>query len=204
MERYFFPPPIEALRETLKKLPGIGPRSALRLVQHLMRHPALLEGLAGALTQVAAEVDACPACGFWKEKGQPLCPICTDPRRDEPALCVVREVSDLIAIEQAGAFRGHYHILGGVLDPLSGISEKDLRLNELWGRLREGTYQEVILALGTSPEAETTAYYIVRALSDWPGRVTRFASGIPVGTDLSYVDTLTLVRSLRNRQPFQV
>lgn len=117
---------------------------------------------------------------------------------------MVREVSDLIAIEQAGAFRGYYHILGGVLDPLSGISEKDLRLNELWTRLREGTYQEVILALGTSPEAETTAYYIVRALSDWPGRVTRFASGIPVGTDLSYVDTLTLVRSLRNRQPFQV
>ena len=204
MERYVFPPPIEALRETLKKLPGIGPRSALRLVQHLMRHPELLTSLAGALSEVAAEVDACPACGFWKEKSQPLCPICTDPRRDEPALCVVREVSDLIAIEQAGAFRGHYHVLGGVLDPLAGISEKDLRLNDLWRRLREGTYQEVILALGTSPEAETTAYYIVRALSDWPGKVTRFPSGIPVGTDLSYVDTLTLVRSLRNRQPFQV
>ncbi len=204
MERLFFPQPIEALRETLKKLPGIGPRSALRLVQYLMRQPALIESLAANLAQVAEEVDTCPACGFWKEKSQPLCLICADPRREEPALCVVRDVTDLIAIEQVGVFRGHYHVLGGVLDPLAGIGEKDLRLESLWKRLREGPYQEVILALGTSPEAETTAYYIVRALSDWHGKVTRFASGIPVGTDLAYVDALTLVRSLRERQPFQI
>ncbi len=204
MERLFFPKPIEALREVLKKLPGIGPRSALRLVQYLMRQPSLMGTLSTALSQVAKEVDTCPECGFWKEKSEPLCPICADPRRDEPVLCVVREVTDLIAVEQAGIFRGHYHVLGGVLDPLSGIGEKDLRLETLWRRLRQNTYQEVILALGTSPEAETTAYYIVRSLSDWNGKVTRLSSGIPVGTDLAYVDALTLARCLRDRQSFQV
>ena len=204
MQRLFLPEPIEGLREVLKKLPGIGPRSALRLVQYLMRHPTLIEALSEALSRAAEEVDTCPECGFWKEKTRPLCPICADPRREEPTLCVVRDITDLIAIEQAGVFRGYYHVLGGVLDPLSGIGEKDLRLDELWRRLRQNTYQELILALGTSPEAETTAYYIVRSLSDWNGKITRLASGIPVGTDLAYVDTLTLVRCLRDRQSFQV
>ncbi len=204
MERIFFPQAVEALREVLRKLPGIGPRSALRLVQYLMRQPTLMGSLSEGLSRVAQEVDTCPECGFWKDKSAPLCPICADPRREDPVLCVIREVSDLIAIEQAGAYRGHYHVLGGVLDPLSGVGEKDLRLEALWRRLNRGTYQEVLLALGTSPEAETTAYYIVRSLSDWNGKITRLSSGIPVGTDLTYVDALTLARCLRDRQPFQI
>ncbi len=204
MERTFLPSPVEALREVLQKLPGIGPRSALRLVQHLMRHPAQIQALANTLVAVAEEVDACPECGFWKEKQQTVCTLCRDAHRVEPILCVIREVADLIAIEQVGIFQGHYHILGGVLDPLAGISEKDLRLEALWQRLRSGRYQELILALGHTPEAETTAYYVARALADWPGRITRFASGIPMGTDLAYVDGLTLARSLRDRQVFQI
>lgn len=198
------PAPVEALRELLEKLPGIGPRSALRILQSLLRQPTLQVQLAEALTQVVEKVAPCTYCGFWAEGPQPVCAICADPARDEPILCVVKEAGDVLAIERSQAFRGRYHVLGGVLDPLAGIQEKDLRLAPLWDRLRRDGYQEVILALGTSPEAETTAYYIARQLADWPGRITRFASGIPVGSDLEYVDPLTLSRSLRERQPFSV
>jgi len=198
------PAPVEALREVLEKLPGIGPRSALRILQALLRQPTLQVQLVEALTQVVEQVAPCTYCGFWAEGPQPVCAICADPERDEPILCVVKEAGDVLAIERSQAFRGRYHVLGGVLDPLAGIHEKDLRLAQLWDRLRREGYQEVILALGTSPEAETTAYYIARQLADWPGRITRFASGIPVGSDLEYVDPLTLSRSLRERQPFSV
>lgn len=167
-----------------------------------MRHPTERKSLLEALRAVDKHVDTCPECGFWKVQVAPVCPLCSDPSREERVLCVVRDVNDILAIEKSQAFRGHYHVLGGVLDPLAGVLEKDLRLDPLWRRLRSGTYQEVILALGTSPEAETTAYYLAQALADWSGKVTRFASGIPFGTDLEYVDVLTLARAVRERQSF--
>lgn len=166
-----------------------------------MKHSDKRKALLSALEKVDHQVDTCPECGFWKEQAAPLCPLCSDPNREANALCIVRDVNDILAIEKSQAFRGKYHVLGGVLDPLAGVFEKDLRLDPLWKRLRSGSYQEVILALGTSPEAETTAYYIAQALADWPGKVTRLASGVPFGTDLEYTDVLTLARAVRERQP---
>ncbi|MCX7606792.1 MAG: recombination mediator RecR [Bacteroidia bacterium] len=198
------PPSLASLKEALERLPGIGPRSALRLIQAFLRKPELLQSVLGSLQQVQTSVRMCRRCGFWAESDGGLCIICTDAGREEPVLCVVKEPSDILAIERSQAFRGQYHVLGGVLDPLSGVQEKDLRLKELWQRIRTEGYEEVVLALGTSPEAETTTYYIARHLADWPGRITRFASGIPVGSDLEYVDPLTLSRSLRERQPIHV
>lgn len=197
------PPSLQALLEVLQRLPGIGPRSALRIAQAILKKPDLLHRMVEALYNVQQQIRTCSSCGFWTE-GEGLCVICSDPNRTEAALCVVKDASDVLAIEKSQAFRGHYHVLGGVLDPLAGVGEKDLRFAQLWERVRSGVYEEVILALGTSPEAETTAYYIARQLADWHGRVTRFASGIPVGSDLEYVDPLTLSRSLRERQPLSI
>lgn len=196
------PPTLSTLQEALEKLPGIGPRSSMRILQALLKKPELYRSLLESLANVQEKIRSCTQCGFWTE--EEVCRFCADPRRTEATLCVVKDVSDVLAIERSQAFSGRYHVLGGVLDPLSGIGEKDLRLQSLWERLRSEHFQEVILALGTSPEAETTAYYIARHLADWPLRVTRFASGIPVGSDLEYVDPLTLSRSLRERQPLQV
>ncbi len=196
------PPSLRQLKEALERLPGIGPRSALRLVQALLKKPELLQALWESLGEVAQQVRSCVRCGFWAQ--EELCSLCQDPTRTEPALCVVKEPADVLAIERSQAFRGQYHVLGGVLDPLAGIGEEQLRLASLWQRLRHEGYQELILALGTSPEAETTAYYLARQLADWPGRITRFASGIPVGSDLEYVDPLTLARSLRERLPLSL
>ncbi|MCS7297927.1 MAG: recombination mediator RecR [Bacteroidia bacterium] len=193
------PPSLQSLLKTLERLPGIGPRSALRIVQALLRRSDLLLQLHQAIGAVVESIYSCPVCGFWVEKEKP-CQLCEDPRRTDPVLCIVKEVADVLAIERSQAFNGRYHILGGVLDPLAGVGEKDLRLAELWQRLQRENYEEVIIALGTSPEAETTAYYMARRLADWHGRLTRFASGIPVGSELSYVDPLTLSRSLRERQ----
>ncbi len=201
MER-LLPPTLLALKEALEQLPGIGPRSALRILQHLLKKPDLLTRLTDTLGTVATHIHPCPKCGFWTEAE--LCEICADPHRTEPILCVVKDVSDVLALERSQAFRGQYHLLGGVLDPLAGVGEKDLRLSELWNRIRTEGFEEVILALGTSPEAETTAYYIARHLADWPGKVTRFASGIPVGSELEYIDPLTLSRSLRERLPISL
>jgi len=197
------PPPLRELLNALEKLPGIGPRSAMRIAQFLLKKPDSLAEIQAALGAVAQTIRSCPVCGFWTDKSD-ACDLCTDDDRSEPALCVVKEPSDVLAIERSQAFRGRYHVLGGVLDPLSGVGEKDLRLAQLWERLRHESYEELILALGTSPEAETTAYYIARQLADWHGRITRFASGIPVGSDLEYIDPLTLSRSLRERQPLTI
>ncbi|MCS7162495.1 MAG: recombination mediator RecR [Bacteroidia bacterium] len=192
------PSSVRSLQAVLQKLPGIGARSALRILQALLRKENLLSELAEALAAVQTQVRPCLRCGFWAEAE--LCPICTDPTRTEPVLCVVKDVGALLALERAQTFRGRYHILGGVLDPLARIQEKDLRLAELWQRLQDEPFEELILALGTSPEAETTTYYIARQLADWPGRITRFTSGIPVSSDLEYLDPLTLARSFRDRQ----
>lgn len=197
------PSPLRELLEVLEKLPGIGPRSAMRIAQFLLKKPELMGELQGALGSVAQTIKPCSICGFWTDAPD-ACDLCTDTTRTEPALCVVKEAADVLAIERSQAFRGRYHVLGGVLDPLSGVGEKDIRLAQLWERLRRERYEELILALGTNPEAETTAYYIARQLADWHGRITRFASGIPVGSDLEYIDPLTLSRSLRERQPLLI
>lgn len=204
MEGYGLPPALQHLLSALEKLPGIGPRSALRIAQALLKKPNLLQEILQALGEVQTQLVPCQECGYWAEAEVGLCAICQDDKRTEPVLCVVKEAADILAIERSQAFRGYYHVLGGVLDPLSGITEKDLRLDSLWKRLRKGSYQEVLIALGTTPEAETTAYYIARQLADWPGKVTRFVSGIPVGSELEYVDPLTLSRSLRERQPLHL
>lgn len=201
MER-LLPPALLSLKDALEKLPGIGPRSALRILQQLLKKPELLAQFRDTLSAVAEQIRPCAACGFWTE-GE-LCEICSDPHRNEPILCVVKDAADVLALERSQAFQGRYHLLGGVLDPLAGVGEKDLRFQSLWQRIRTEGYQEVLLALGTSPEAETTAYYIARQLADWPGKVTRFASGIPVGSELEYLDPLTLSRSLRERLPFSL
>lgn len=196
--------PVQDLIDELGTLPGIGPKSAQRIAFHLLQtEPADLDRLQAVLQKVRDGVRFCEACGTVAD-GE-LCRICADPRRDRSVLCVVEEPKDVQAIERTREFRGRYHVLGGALDPLSGIGPDQLRIRELLGRLGNQTdgvdVTEVILATDPNTEGEATATYLVRILRDFPGlSVTRLASGLPMGGDLEFADELTLGRALSGRR----
>lgn len=193
------PQPVRTLIDALRTLPGIGPRNATRLALHLTSPKGHARELALALTQVLEQVRPCKQCGFLAEAE--LCSICQDPHRDSSQLCVVEQVSDVIQFEQSGAFRGHYHILGGLLSPLDGIGPKELNLPKFFNRLRQQPIIEVILALPTDGKGETTTLYLARELKDQNFRVTRLATGISAGSGLEWVDSLTLEHALEGRRP---
>ena len=186
------------------KLPGIGRKTAQRLTFYLLKQPAeAATRLADAIRTVRERVRTCGACGTLTDEDP--CAICRDPRRDTSLLCVVEEASDVTAIERAGRFRGRYHVLGGALDPLSGIGPDQLRIRELLTRIGERVddvdITEVIIATDPNTEGEATATYLVRMLRDIPGlTVTRIASGLPMGGDLEFADELTLGRALTGRR----
>ncbi|MFL6145882.1 MAG: recombination mediator RecR [Labedaea sp.] len=192
--------PVQDLIDELGRLPGIGPKSAQRIAFHLLAtEPADLQRLMQALQRVKDGVVFCDLCGNVSEEAR--CRICRDARRDPTSLCVVEEPKDVLAIERTREFKGRYHVLGGALDPLSGIGPDQLRVRELLARISGHEVTEVILATDPNTEGEATATYLARMLRDFPGlAVTRLASGLPMGGDLEFADELTLGRALSGRR----
>jgi recombination protein RecR len=201
-----FEGPVQDLIDELGRLPGIGPKSAQRIAFHLLAtEEADVTRLQEALQKVKVGVVFCDVCGNVSE--QPRCRICSDARRDATVVCVVEEPKDVMAVERTREFRGRYHVLGGALDPLSGIGPDQLRVRELLTRIGgagdEPEIAEVILAMDPNTEGEATATYLVRLLRDFPGlSVTKLASGLPIGGDLEFADELTLGRALAGRRAF--
>ena len=195
-----FEGPVQDLIDELGKLPGIGPKSAQRIAFHLLSvEPPDIDRLTAVLNKVRDGVKFCVVCGNVSDEDR--CRICTDSRRDVSMVCVVEEPKDVQAVERTREFRGRYHVLGGALDPLSGIGPEQLRIRELLNRLSETEISEVIIATDPNTEGEATATYLVRMLRDIPGlTVTRIASGLPMGGDLEFADELTLGRALSGRR----
>jgi recombination protein RecR len=190
---------IDDLAAELAKLPGIGRKTALRLTYHLLKQPPeRSKRLATVLATLAERVHPCPRC-FNLTEGD-LCPICGDPRRDQGVICAVEEASDIGAIERSGEYRGVYHVLGGRLSPLDGVTPDELTVANLVGRVTAGAPREVIVATNPSVEGEATALYVQQALSETGVRVTRIARGLPVGGDLEYADGVTIAQALAARR----
>ncbi len=193
------PEPLARLVEELRRLPGIGPRSARRIAFHLARRPAAeVRALAEALAALPEELGVCRECGNLAEAD--LCPVCADARRDRALLCVVEQAENAAAIEETGSWRGLYHVLGGAISPLRGVGPEDLAIDALLARVARGGIREVILATNPTVEGEATAHYLARRLAGAGVRVTRPATGLPVGGDLEYVDRTTLARALEARR----
>jgi recombination protein RecR len=193
-----FEGPIQDLIDELNRLPGIGPKSAQRLAFHLIKAPTVeAKRLAEAIVQAKERVSFCRDC-FNVAEGQ-LCRFCADPSRDASVICVVEEPKDVAAIEKAGIIRGRYHILGGAISPMEGVGPDDLRIQELLDRVGRDHVAEVILATNPNLEGNATAMYVAGLLRPLGLRVTRLASGLPVGGDLEYADEVTLGQALENR-----
>jgi recombination protein RecR len=190
---------VQDLIDELGRLPGVGPKSAQRIAFYLLAaDPADVTRLAETLARVKDSVLFCEVCGTVAE--QTRCRICANPRRDATVVCVVEEPKDVLAVERTREYNGRYHVLGGALDPLSGIGPDQLRIRELLARIGAEDVREVILATDPNTEGEATATYLIRLLRDFPGlRVTRLASGLPMGGDLEFADELTLGRALSGR-----
>ena len=191
---------LDRLIQLLARLPGLGPRSARRAVLHLMKkRESLMLPLAAALSEAAAKIRACSHCGNL-DTGDP-CGLCRDPKRDASLICVVEEVADLWAVERSGAFKGHYHVLGGTLSALDGRGPEQLRLEALAARAGAPGVNEVILALSATVDGQTTSHYIAERLADLGIAVTQLAHGVPVGGELDYLDDGTLTAALKARRP---
>jgi len=191
--------PIRELIEQLESLPGIGPKSAQRLAFHILSSGAGRAGaLARAIEDVHSRIRHCERCGNWSV--EPLCPVCSDQRRDSSVICVVADAKDLMALERAAEFNGLYHVLGGVLSPMEGVGPGDLRVAELLERVDGQGVREVVLATPPTVEGDATAEFLREVLLELGGiRVTRLALGLPVGADLDYADQVTVARALRGR-----
>ena len=191
---------IQELIDELGRLPGIGPKSAQRIAFHIVQTATYDPSRLGqVLSEVREKVRFCSVCGNVAEGD--LCAICRDPRRDLAIICVVEEAKDVVAIERTREFRGRYHVLGGAISPIDGIGPEQLRITELMSRLSDGSVHEVIIATDPNLEGEATASYLGRLLVPQPGlRVSRLASGLPVGGDLEYADEVTLGRAFEGRR----
>jgi recombination protein RecR len=192
------PPAVRALLEELEQLPGVGPRSATRLVQYLLRDPEKTQRLAGVIERAAVVVHRCHDCALLTE--EELCPICSDTNRDRGLICVVEDTLNAWAVESTGDFRGTFHVLGGTLDPLHGIGPEELNIESLLGRVQFGGVREVIVATNPTVEGEATAHYISRMLRPTNVTTSRIAFGLPAGGEISYADAVTLTRALSGRR----
>ena len=194
-----YSPPVQALIDELGRLPGIGPRSAQRIAFHLLKIPADdVNRLAAAIRDAKAKVRFCARC--FNVTDEELCSFCRDDRRDSRVVCVVEESRDIVSVERTGEFHGRYHVLLGAMSPLEGIGPEQLKIRELLVRLEPEGIEEVILCTNPNTEGEVTAMYLARQLRPLGIRVTRPASGLPVGGDLEYADELTLGRALEGRR----
>ncbi len=193
--------PIEQLTAMLARLPGLGPRSARRMVLHLLqRRDSLMKPLAESLHRTADAMQSCDSCGNWDTVSP--CHICTDPRRDVSLICVVEDVADLWAMERGNVYRGLYHVLGGTLSVMDGRGPEQLRIPILAGRAAAEEVSEVIIATNATMEGQTTAHYLTERLAECQVTITRLAQGIPMGGELDYLDEGTLSTALAARQPF--
>jgi recombination protein RecR len=194
---------VQDLIDELGRLPGVGPKGAQRIAFHLLAaDPTDVRRLVAALTEVKDKVRFCTVCGNVTEEEQ--CKICRDPRRDHAVICVVEEPKDVVAIEKTREFRGRYHVLGGAISPIEGIGPEDLRIRELMQRLADTVVTELIIATDPNLEGEATATYLARLVKPMELRVTRLASGLPVGGDLEYADEVTLGRAFEGRRLLDV
>jgi recombination protein RecR len=192
-------PSLARLVAELAKLPGIGPKTATRLAFFILRQPAgEAEALAGAIRELKEKIQLCSNCFNFTETDP--CPLCSDPGRDERLLCVVEEPQDVMAIERSRSFRGRYHVLHGALSPLDGIGPEELKVGELLARLGGGATREVLVATNFTVEGEATALYLARLIRPMGVRVTRPAHGIPMGSDLEYVDEATVNQAVEGRR----
>lgn len=190
---------VQDLIDELGRLPGVGPKGAQRIAFHLLAaDPTDVRRLADALVEVTVKVKFCKTC--FNVSSEDYCRICRDPRRDPSVLCIVEEYKDVVAIERTREFRGRYHVLGGAISPIDGIGPEQLHIRELMVRLADGAVTEVILATDPNLEGEATATYLTRMLKPLGLRVTRLASGLPVGGDLEYADEVTLGRAFAGRR----
>ncbi|MEU3204018.1 MULTISPECIES: recombination mediator RecR [Streptomyces] len=194
---------VQDLIDELGRLPGVGPKSAQRIAFHVLQaEPTDVRRLAHALLEVKDKVRFCAVCGNVAQQEE--CGICRDPRRDRSVICVVEEPKDVVAIERTREFRGRYHVLGGAISPIEGVGPDDLRIRELLARLADGSITELILATDPNLEGEATATYLARMVKPMGLRVTRLASGLPVGGDLEYADEVTLGRAFEGRRLLDV
>ncbi len=192
---------LENAVESLSKLPGIGKKTALRLALHLLNSEDLeTEQLADSLLKMKHNIMLCERC--FNISDTKVCSICSNPRRDENTLCVVADMRDVLAIERTASYNGLYHVLGGVISPIEGISPNDLKIAQLVQRTQKEDIKEIILALPATIEGDTTNFYIFRQLKDFEGKISVISKGIAVGDALEYVDEVTLGRSIQNRIPF--
>jgi recombination protein RecR len=194
----YYPRSIRNLIRQIAKLPGIGEKTAERLALHILRTPpGEAQQLAQSILEVKQRTRSCARCFAWSD--EPLCHICSDVARNAAQLCVVEQPADMVAVEKSGAFKGVYHILGGVLSPMDGIGPEDIRLAQLYQRIESEGLQEIVIATGTNVEGEATAAFLAESLKRFAVKVTRIASGVPMGGDLKYVDQVTLRRALETR-----
>ena len=192
---------LENAVESLSKLPGIGKKTALRLALHLLNSEDLeTEQLADSLLKMKRNIMLCERC--FNISDTKVCSICSNPRRDENTLCVVADMRDVLAIERTASYNGLYHVLGGVISPIEGISPNDLKITQLVQRTQKEDIKEIILALPATIEGDTTNFYIFRQLKCFEGKISVISKGIAVGDALEYVDEVTLGRSIQNRIPF--
>jgi recombination protein RecR len=194
---------VQDLIDELGRLPGVGPKSAQRIAFHVLQaDPADVRRLAHVLAEVKEKVRFCVTCGNVAQDEQ--CRVCADPRRDAAVICVVEEPKDVVAVERTREFRGRYHVLGGAISPIEGVGPDDLRIRELLARLADGRVTELILATDPNLEGEATATYLARMVKPMGLKVTRLASGLPVGGDLEYADEVTLGRAFEGRRLLDV
>ena len=190
---------VQELIDQLGRLPGVGPKSAQRIAFHILQTESFdVTRLAQVLVEVREKVNFCDVCGNVTE--EVTCSICRDPRRDPTLICVVEEAKDVVAIERTREFKGLYHVLGGAISPIDGVGPDDLRIRQLMTRLADGTVTEVIIATDPNLEGEATATYLTRLLTSLEIKVSRLASGLPVGGDLEYADEVTLGRAFEGRR----
>ena len=191
--------PMQALIDALSRLPGIGPKSAQRIAFHLIKSEDRdVENLSSSITKAKATVKFCQRCSNFSEED--LCQFCSDDRRDQTTICVVEESRDVVAIEKTREFSGQYHVLLGTINPLDGVGPEQLKIRELLQRIEPQKVKEVILCLNPNTEGDVTSMYLARVLRPLGVKVTRIASGLPVGGDLEYADELTLGRALEGRR----
>jgi recombination protein RecR len=194
----YYPGSIKTLIRSLARLPGIGQKTAERLAMHILQQPEEeAHRLARSIVDLKKKLRLCSRCFALSD--DVLCRVCSDPSRESGLICVVEQPADMASIEKSGAFKGCYHVLGGVLAPMDGIGPGDIKITELVNRVEPEGLHEIILATGTNVEGESTAAYIAGILASLPVKVTRIASGVPMGGDLKYVDQVTLKRAMESR-----
>ncbi len=193
---------LEKAVQAFASLPGIGRKTALRLVLHLLRQDLVdVERFADSILSMKREIMFCRVCHNISDSE--VCPVCSDPRRDSSTVCVVENIQDVMAVENTQQYHGLYHVLGGIISPMDGIGPSDLEIDSLVARVAEGTVREVILALSPTMEGDTTNFYIFRKLAPYDVKLSIIARGIAVGNELEYTDEVTLGRSILNRTPFE-